>query len=197
MKLAWIVAVAIALGADAFSLALAIGLAGIGKKMIIRLSLVIAAFHVFMPLLGLLAGQALGLFLGRVAKGMGSLLLLWLGARMLINVLRPGPEPFSFSEAKHRLAHDRLPQGISLNGFGIYAVATSVSMDALSVGFSLGTVETNIVWTVIIMGCVAGIMTFGGLVLGRFMGDWAGEKAEILGGLALFVIGIRLLLGVV
>jgi putative Mn2+ efflux pump MntP len=65
LNLVWVVAVAIALGADAFSLSLAIGLGGIRKRMIVQLSMVVAVFHVLMPLCGMILGQALGTILGR------------------------------------------------------------------------------------------------------------------------------------
>lgn len=193
MNLAWILALSVALGADAFSLALAIGLVGVGKRMTLRLSLVVAVFHVFMPLGGLLLGQTLGMFLGHLAKGIGSLVLLWLGGRMIFHVWRPEPEYFPLSEARRALNRRQLPTGISLSGIGLYALAASVSLDALSVGFSLGTVDSRIGLTVLVMGTVAGIMMGSGLVLGRYVGAWLGKRAEAIGGLVLVIIGLRML----
>lgn len=193
MNLAWVVAVAIALGADAFSLSLAIGLAGIRRRMILHLSLVIAVFHVVMPLGGMFLGQVLGSVLGRFAGGVGALVLIWLGGRMIYNVYRPITEHFSFAEARDVFSCKKLSTNVSLKGFGIYVLAASVSLDALSVGFSLGTIKADILITVMIMGMVAGLMTGMGLVLGRIMGTWLGDKAELLGGLALFMIGVKLL----
>ncbi|TGE33949.1 manganese efflux pump MntP family protein [Desulfosporosinus sp. Sb-LF] len=193
MNLAWVVAVAIALGADAFSLSLAIGLSGIKKRMMLRLSLVVAAFHVVMPLGGMMLGQTLGSFLGRYASGLGALVLIGLGGRMLYKVYRPTVEQFSFGEAREMLFHKNFSASLSLNGFGIFVLAASVSLDALSVGFSLGTIRADIFLTVIIIGMIAGLMTGLGLILGRIMGTRLGDKAEILGGLALFLIGVKLL----
>ncbi|HWQ42517.1 MAG TPA: manganese efflux pump MntP family protein [Desulfosporosinus sp.] len=193
MNLVWVVAVAIALGADAFSLSLAIGLAGIRKRMVLHLSLVVAVFHVLMPLGGMMLGQALGAVLGRFASLTGALVLIGLGGRMLYKVYRPTTEHFSFGKAREAMFHKELSTNASLSGFGIYVLALSVSLDALSVGFSLGTIKADIVITVMIIGLVAGLMTGMGLVLGRVMGTWLGDKAELLGGLALFLIGIKLL----
>ncbi|MEL1133563.1 manganese efflux pump MntP family protein [Desulfitobacterium sp. THU1] len=195
MNLAWILALSVALGADAFSLALAIGLVGVGKRMTLRLSLLVAVFHVFMPLGGLLLGQTLGLFLGYLAKGIGSLVLLWLGGRMLFHVWRPEPECIPLSRARQALHQRQLPAGVCLSGVGLYALAASVSLDALSVGFSLGTVDSRIGLTVLVMGTVAGIMMGSGLVLGRYVGSWLGKRAEAMGGLVLVMIGIRMLVG--
>ncbi|HBV86709.1 MAG TPA: hypothetical protein DEF42_08695 [Desulfosporosinus sp.] len=193
MNLAWVVVVAIALGADAFSLALAIGLAGIKKSMMVRLSLVVAVFHVFMPLGGMLLGQAFGTILGQFANLIGAFILIGLGGRMLYTALRPTAEIFRFSEAREALFKKKLSSNSSLNGYGMYILAASVSLDALSVGFSLGTIRADIFMTVMIMGFIAGLMTGMGLILGRIMGTRLGDKAELLGGLALVLIGIKLL----
>ncbi|MHB8126331.1 MAG: manganese efflux pump MntP [Desulfitobacteriaceae bacterium] len=194
MKLFWIIIVSIALGTDAFSLALAIGLTGVSKRLIFRLSFLVAIFHIIMPLAGLVAGQTLGIFLGRLAKGIGALVLIWLGVKMLLNIYRPVIKRFAFSQARTEIFQSqKLPSGVSLQGFGIYALVASVSLDALSVGFSLGTVESQIGMTVLIMGVIAGFMTGSGLILGRIFGTWLGDKAEVLGGLALILIGVHLL----
>jgi len=193
LNLAWVVAVAIALGADAFSLSLAIGLAGIRKRMVVHLSMVVAVFHVLMPLGGMMLGQALGSVLGQFASLTGALVLIGLGGRMLYKVYRPTIEYFPFGKARDALFHTDLTTNASPRGFGIYLLAASVSLDALSVGFSLGTIKADILITVMIIGVVAGLMTGMGLVLGRVMGTWLGDKAELLGGLALFLIGAKLL----
>lgn len=70
----------------------------------------------------------------------------------------------------------------------------SVSLDALSVGFSLGTQNLALGQAVLIMGPVAGLMTMAGFLLGQQVGGWIGEKAVILGGAILIFIGIKLLL---
>lgn len=194
MNLVWVVAVATALGADAFSLALAIGLAGIRKSMMVRLSLVVALFHVFMPLSGMLLGQALGSILGQFASLLGALVLIGLGGRMLYKVYRPTKQSFPFGEAREALFQKNNTGNSTLKGYGIYVLAASVSLDALSVGFSLGTIRADIFMTVMIIGIIAGLMTGMGLVLGRIMGTRLGEKAELFGGLALLLIGIKLLL---
>ncbi|MDA8229020.1 MAG: manganese efflux pump MntP family protein [Desulfitobacterium hafniense] len=193
MSLAVILALAVALGVDAFSIALAIGLTGIGLRTIIRLSLLVAVFHVFMPLVGLVLGQTLGAYLGQFAKVLGAVVLFWLGGRMLYSVYRPSAKYYPLSEARRALGKNRLPSGVSLQGTGALVLAGSVSLDALSVGFSLGTVESQIGLTVSVMGIVAGLMMGSGLLLGRFAGTRLGEKAGVLGGLILVLIGLRLL----
>ncbi|AFQ46376.1 manganese efflux pump MntP family protein [Desulfosporosinus meridiei] len=193
MNFLWVVAVATALGADAFSLALAIGLAGIRKSMMVRLALVVAVFHVFMPLGGMMLGQALGSILGQFASLAGAFVLIVLGVRMLYKIYWPAKQSLPFGEARQAFFAGNITNQSSLEGYGIYLLAASVSLDALSVGFSLGTIRADILMTVLIMGMIAGLMTGIGLVLGRVMGTRLGDRAELFGGLALLLIGIKLL----
>ncbi|WP_407306220.1 manganese efflux pump MntP family protein [Desulfosporosinus sp. SB140] len=193
MNLAWVIALAIALGSDAFSLSLAIGLSGIRRRLMLKLVLVVAAFHVVMPLCGMVLGQALGTILGQFASWIGALVIIGLGGHMLYKVYRPTKEHFSFSQAKKAMLQKNLFMDISYRGWSLYVLAASVSLDALSVGFSLGTFGVNILITVTVIGLIAGLMTGIGLVLGRVMGTRLGDKAELFGGLALFLIGIKLL----
>lgn len=158
----------------------------------LRLSLVVAVFHVVMPLAGMMLGQALGSIIGRLASGIGALVLIGLGGRMIYKVYRPSAEYIPFREARGALVHKKYSTDFSLKRLGVYLLAASVSLDALSVGFTLGTIRADIFMTVMIIGVVAGLMTGVGLVLGRMMGTWLGDKAELFGGLALFLIGVKL-----
>lgn len=182
MELAWIIAVSIALGMDAFSFSLALGLLGIHNKTGLRLAIIVAIFHVIMPLIGLWAGQKLGDLFGDIAIGIGAIILLWLGLKMILGSLKK-------TENKSNISN--------LKGWGIYVLAGSVSLDALSVGFSLGTFVSNILFAVVSMGLIAGIMTGGGILLGRRAGTWLGNKAEALGGVILLLIGLKMALGLI
>jgi len=182
LEFAWVIAVSIALGMDAFSFSLALGLIGIHNHTALRLAFIIAVFHVIMPLLGLWAGQKLGTLFGDVAIGIGAIILLWLGMKMILGAFKAGD------------TRSNIP---NLKGWGIYALAGSVSLDALSVGFSLGTFVSRILPATLIMGLTAGMMTGGGILLGRRVGTWLGSKAEALGGIILLLIGLRMGLGLI
>jgi putative Mn2+ efflux pump MntP len=177
LELTWIVPVSIALGMDAFSFSLALGLIGTRYKMALKLAFIIAVFHIIMPLGGLWAGQKLGTIFGDIAIGIGAVILLLLGGKMIWGSFKDPDSPANTP---------------SLKGVGIYALAGSVSVDALSVGFSLGTFVTKILPAVFIMGFTAGAMTFTGVYLGRRAGTWLGKKAEALGGLILVFIGLKM-----
>lgn len=182
MDLTAILIISVILGVDAFSLSLGIGLKGVRRKQIYLVSLVIAVFHIFMPLIGLYLGITLGHFIGPIAGKIGALVLIFIGAQGLWQ---------KWSYRKDSQNDDVKP--ISLNSpVSLILMALSVSLDALTVGFSLGTLKVNLVFTVITMGIVAGIMTFMGFFFGTRLSHRFGENAEIIGSLILIIIGVKL-----
>jgi putative Mn2+ efflux pump MntP len=74
----------------------------------------------------------------------------------------------------------------------MFGLAAGVSLDALGVGVSLGAFDFNIPLTVLTLGEVAALMTFGGLIIGRRLVGVIGDKAELAGGAILTVIGFKL-----
>ncbi|MEI6080693.1 MAG: manganese efflux pump, partial [bacterium] len=74
----------------------------------------------------------------------------------------------------------------------ILAIATSI--DALAVGVSFAFLDISITIPVIIIGCVAFIFSFVGVELGNRLGCYAKSRAEVLGGLILIVLGVKILL---
>ncbi len=76
---------------------------------------------------------------------------------------------------------------------GVMTFAGSVSVDALSVGVTLGLFATDLLWTILLFGLVGGMMSLIGLLVGRRMGQMVGEYGEILGGLILLIFGVLFL----
>lgn len=193
MSLLTLLLVALALGTDAFALAVGIGVTGIRKNRIILISIVVCLFHVFMPLIGLGIGTVLGNLIGDIATVIGAVVLILIGLNMLWEVLKERNQKLSFSKAKKRL-NLSARKSTSVDSFwGLIMLAASVSIDALSVGFGLGALKAQIWGTVMVLGIVAGIMTALGFYLGRGLGSWMGEKAEIAGGIILVAVGTKLL----
>jgi len=177
-QLVTIIIMAIALGLDAFSLGIGIGMKGIRLIDIMKISFVIGIFHVLMPLMGMFMGQYVSLLLGNVATAAGGCLLILLGSHMVYSSIR-GEEVTSFD---HRSA------------WGLTIFSLSVSIDSFSVGVSLGMFATDIVLTVLIFGLFGGLLSIAGLLVGRRVSGWVGEYGEAFGGLILLTFGIKFLL---
>lgn len=168
---------AMALGMDAFSLGIGIGLRGVGLLDVLKLSSIIAIFHVLMPLAGMATGQYVSTLLGSVATSVGGALLLLLGGHMVYSSLR-GDQSISLD---HR------------TGWGLLLFALSVSIDSFSVGVSLGMFSEHLWFTVLMFGLFGGLMSVLGLLLGRRVGYSLGGYGEAFGGVILFAFGILFL----
>jgi putative Mn2+ efflux pump MntP len=71
-------------------------------------------------------------------------------------------------------------------------VATSI--DAFAVGLSFAALKIPILYPSVIVGIVAFLMTLLGTRIGPVIGRIAGKRAELLGGLILIIIGVRILI---
>lgn len=170
-----------ALGSDATSMAVGVGLTGVSKKQISLASVVIGMFHIVMPLLGLYLGKLFGKITGDIASWVGAGILILLGFHMLREVYQDDDS----NEA----------EPVTINAWRLLVMAMGVSLDAFSVGFSLGTFSRlSIPLTVITLGAVAGVMTAAGFVLGKKMGRIIGEKAVGAGGLVLIFLGVKIII---
>lgn len=185
-----VILVSIALGIDAFSLAISIGLMGIRQREVLIVSGTVTIFHIFMPLLGLTLGLYLGKVAGPTAGLIGALVLIAIGLSAIWKNVRELAESRSGNPAN---GNSRILLNIR-NPISLVLMAASVSLDALTVGFGLGTLKVDLLLTVLTMGVIAGLMTAAGLYFGRILNRTFGEKAEILGGVILVLIGIKLIM---
>lgn len=177
-QLITILLMALALGMDAFSLGIGMGIRGIRLVHIARISLIIGLFHIIMPLMGMFMGHYVSSLLGDVATAAGGALLVVLGSHMVYSALRGD----SVVALDHR------------SFWGSVIFALMVSIDSFSVGVSLGMFATDIMLTVLMFGLFGAGMSVLGLLLGRRVGHWVGEYGEALGGIILLVFGIRFLI---
>lgn len=174
-----ILTTAVALGSDAMSLGMGLGMRRLTGREISRVSVTIGLFHILMPVAGMAIGLYLHNLIGDFASTLGAVLLIGLGAHMIWD---------AYSEEKDRFFDlDRTA------GWGLIMFATSVSIDALSVGFSLGLSDANYGLAIALFGIVGGIMAAVGLSVGSLMGRVMGDSMEIVGGAILIVFGIQFL----
>jgi manganese efflux pump family protein len=170
--------IAFALSMDAFSLGVGVGMVGMRLREIVKVSITIGLFHVAMPLVGIAVGVYLSELVGDIAVFIGGAVLMGIGVHMLWNGIVQGEEK-SILRTK---------------GLGLLLFALSVSLDAMTVGFSFGLMEVNKLLAVTLFGIMGGMMAYCGLMIGRRMGGWLGDYSEVLGGLILFCFGLKFML---
>lgn len=186
-----VILVAIVLGADAFSLSMGMGIRGVSRRYEWRFSATVGVFHVFMPLIGLSLGIAAGKVLGVWAGRIGAIVLLYIALEMMWKSYRElKPRVLSFEKARGSLSpREDKP---SDSWISLLVLTTSVSIDALTVGFSLGTLNAPILFTVLIMGAVAGTMTMLGFKGGKLFSRAVGSYSQAVGGLILLALAIKM-----
>ena len=81
---------------------------------------------------------------------------------------------------------------VSFKTMVVLAIATSI--DALAVGITFAFLQTNILLAVILIGVVTFILSVIGVKIGNEFGAKYERKAEIIGGIILILIGLKILL---
>ncbi|MDP4084247.1 MAG: manganese efflux pump [Bacillota bacterium] len=168
---------AFALGMDAFSVGLGMGMYRLRLRQIFNIGITIGIFHVWMPLLGMVAGNFLSDKFGTIATYLGGLLLIFLGIQMICSSLKKDQKSV-----------------ITPVGFGLLVFALSVSLDSLSVGLTLGIYRAKTVLVLLCFGIAATVLTWSGLFIGRKVQGLLGAYSEALGGSILLAFGLKLLL---
>lgn len=174
MSAVWLLAVA--LGLDAFSVGVGVGAGGVRVGYALKLGTLVALMHALLPLAGMAMGEYAGRLLGTAATFAGGAVLALLGVHMMAH---------AFGRSRVREA--------SRGNWSAWLLAAGVSVDAMSVGFSLGLAAADAALTAALFGVAGGAMAMAGLLLGGRLGRWAGDYGEALGGVMLLAFGLRMI----
>ncbi len=155
------------------------GLGRVNRGQMLRLAVTFGAFHVFMPILGWLAGGSLIALISGYDHWVAFLLLAFVGGRMLLEGVRGGEkvDPSAIFELRSLL---------------LFSLA--VSVDSIAVGLSFGIGGVPIVFPAALIGATAFAFTIVGVTVGCRAGQSLGKWSQIIGGLILILIGLRVLI---
>jgi|TARA_B110000211_G_scaffold73090_1_gene84878 manganese efflux pump family protein len=174
-----VVILAIALSMDAF--AVSIGLGAKHNNKTVSLGFMSAAyFGIFqgvMPLLGYLGGRGVLGWIDSYAPLIAFVLLLLIGIKMIYEAFQEGIED-DINKVTHRV---------------MLMLAIATSIDAMAAGFSLTVLNVNPFIASFMIGCVTFLFSWLGVVIGARSGSYLESKAELLGGVILILIGIKVL----
>jgi len=182
MTLITVLLISIGLAMDAFAVSMGLGIKTSNNKLRVALkaSLMFGLFQSLMPILGWFIGAQFKELITSYDHWIAFSLLVFIGLKMLYESTKVSKE----CDIKNR-------PDTFLNLL-ILAIATSI--DALAVGVSFAFLDISITIPAIIIGCVAFIFSFVGVELGNRLGCYAKSRAEVLGGLILIVLGVKILL---
>jgi putative Mn2+ efflux pump MntP len=178
-------ALGVGLAMDAFSVSLANGLnePQMKKDRMSRIAGVFAFFQWFMPMLGWIAVHTIVQYFTAFEKAIPWIalgLLGYIGGKMLKE---------GFEKCDEECQEKKVGKGTLL----VQGIATSI--DALSVGFTIADYDMIHAFTAsVIIAAVTFVICIGGLILGKKFGMRLANKASILGGTILIVIGLEIFL---
>jgi putative Mn2+ efflux pump MntP len=177
-----ILLIAIGLAMDCFAVSLGVGTAGTatGPRPTFRLFFHFGLFQGGMTLLGWLAGKTVVTYISSIDHWVAFGLLVFVGVRMIRGGLRKeGEEPAIPDPSR---------------GMTLVMLSIATSIDALAVGLSLALLDVNVFWSALLIGGVSAALSLVGLTLGNKLGQRFGKSMEILGGIILIGIGLRVLI---
>ena len=176
----------VGLAMDAFSVSLANGLnePHMRKSKMTKIAGTFGFFQAFMPMLGWVCVHTIAERFRSFEKcipWIALVLLGYIGGKMIYESLSGKGEEEVEKEAAGMTAGVLFVQGIA------------TSIDALSVGFTIS--DYNWIMALVcslIIAAVTFVISFAGLVIGKKFGTRFAERAEVLGGVILLVIGLEI-----
>ena len=175
--------VSVSVGLSNFAGAIGIGLSGINVRTRVRVGLAFGFFEAFMPIIGLLLGDAVAGFFGHYGKYVGGAILILTGAYTIV-------------QARETAVEEKVRMPRSLRMQSLLVMALALSIDNLAVGFALAVYRIDVLLAGITFGVVSVIMSLAGLELGHRLGRRAESWSEEIGGGVLILVGLAIAAGV-
>ncbi len=181
MDIVTLLLIAIGLAMDAFSVAISNGTTIKKLKFTdaLKIGLFFGIFQFGMLYIGNVLGGAFAKYIIAVDHWIAFFLLAFIGGKM-------------FYEAVWGEEEIENNKSLDFKTLTILAIATSI--DSLAVGVSLATITKNIIFDATVVGIIAFMFSFAGVYIGNKCGNLFGRKAEIVGGIVLVGIGVKILI---
>lgn len=142
---------------------------------------VFAIVQMITPLIGWAAGAAASSYVASFDHWLAFGLLTLVGGRMVLLAFRAEE-----GEGDCEVSFIGTPTALVMTAIG-------TSIDAMAVGVSLAFVKANIMIIVAAIGATTFLMSAGGVIMGRLIGNRFGRSAEVIGGLVLIGLGCLIL----
>ncbi|MFT6900489.1 MAG: putative Mn2+ efflux pump MntP [Colwellia sp.] len=175
-----IVVLALALSMDAFAVSIGLGSKRTKKttSLSVMAGLYFGIFQGLMPLLGYMGGIGLFSWVEAYAPWIAFFLLVLIGGKMIYESLSQGIEE-DIAKITHKI---------------MLVLALATSIDAMAAGFSLTILEVNPFIACATVGITTLFFSAIGVFIGARSGTWLESKSELLGGIVLILIGLKMLL---
>ena len=172
--------IAVGLSMDAFAVSVCKGLA-MPKCTFKKAALVglwFGGFQALMPAIGYILGAQFQEAIASIDHWIAFVLLALIGGNMI----------------HEALDNDEEEADASLDVKTMFLLAVATSIDALAIGITFAFLKVNIIPAVCFIGIVTFIISFAGVKIGNVFGARYKNKAEIVGGIILILLGLKILL---
>ena len=172
--------IAVGLSMDAFAVSVCKGLAMpkcTFKKAAI-VGLWFGGFQALMPAIGYILGAQFQEAIASIDHWIAFVLLALIGGNMI----------------HEALDNDEEEADASLDVKTMFLLAVATSIDALAIGITFAFLKVSIIPAVCFIGIVTFIISFAGVKIGNVFGVRYKNKAEIVGGIILILLGLKILL---
>jgi len=175
-----VLVLAVALSMDAFAVSIGLGSKRLQKtrSLAILAAVYFGLFQGLMPLIGYLGGKGVLGWVESYAHWIAFVLLLLIGGKMIFESMSEGIEE-DITQITHKV---------------LLLLAIATSIDAMAAGFTLTLLEVNPLIACTTIGITTLLCSWVGVYMGAISGTWLESKAELMGGLALILIGFKILL---
>ena len=151
----------------------------------LRSGLVFGVIEAITPLIGFALGVAAAAFVAAIDHWIAFGLLGAVGGKMIWEALKPEDENEEAAEAK---------KAVSRGLIALVATAVGTSIDAGAVGVGLALLGENIWLIAASIGATTFVLATLGLLIGKAVGTRLGKIVELVGGVALIALGLKILL---
>ncbi len=184
MSLIEIALIAIGLAMDCFAVSIVCGL--VMKRFqwwpMLRIALMFGLFQALMPCIGWLLGTQFYDYICGFDHWIAFGILGFLGVKMILDDLKPSP------------SGEPTPTVNPYSWKVVTTLAVATSIDALAVGLSFSLLEIRLWMSVLIIGLASFVLPWIGMGLAMAFGKRLHLKANLIGGIILAGIGLKILL---
>jgi manganese efflux pump family protein len=180
LSLIELILIALGLSMDSFAVSLTSGtLHCVTPKKGLKIAVVFAVFQAIMPVLGWLLGLTFKDLIEQIDHWIAFSLLFIIGLKMIYEAVKVNQEERKFNINKN---------------YVLIMLALATTIDAFVVGISFGFLNVSIIKASIIIGLVTFMVSYGGICLGKLNRFIKPRSAELIGGLVLIGIGVKIML---
>ena len=181
MDIISIIFIAFGLAMDTFAVSITSGLTikHLRINHALKIAIFFGSFQAIMPLIGWSAGLGFRNYISGIDHWIAFGLLSIVGCKMI------------YESSKMEANNKKIDP---LNVYVLLMLSIATSIDVLAVGLSLSFLNLSIILPAVIIGMITFLLSLFGVYFGNRFGHYFERKIEIIGGLILIGIGIRILI---